>query len=204
MLAHSSNLAIQSLCQDNSELGFVCLFHKTFLGHGIQNGNPATHFMDKILGNGFVYPYNVFLFVVVSCPKDFVYDVSIVGQKDQPLTGFVQSPNGKNPFGVVDIVDDVVFFHPSVGGTNNTFGFVKGQVNKFVFGLMDRLPIDGDFVLRAYFHSHFCFFTIDPYPAGSNQFIGFSAGAIANFAEVFVDAPKGGIFHLQADFFPQF
>ena len=55
--------------------------------------------MNKILGDGFIYGDNIFFFVMVTSTENFVDNVPVVGQKNKPLTGFVQSAYRKDPFG---------------------------------------------------------------------------------------------------------
>ena len=54
------------------------LFYKAFFGDRVQDGHSIAHFVQECLGNGFVYRDNVFFFVVVARPKNFVHDIAVV------------------------------------------------------------------------------------------------------------------------------
>ena len=50
VIAHSPDLPVESLGQNNIEFVSIDLPNFTFIGDGVQNGNPTPHFMDKSFG----------------------------------------------------------------------------------------------------------------------------------------------------------
>jgi len=57
----------------------MSLLDKTLFCNGIQNWDSVTHFIDKILSDGFIYRYYILLFVLVSSAKNFIDYFTIVG-----------------------------------------------------------------------------------------------------------------------------
>ena len=89
MLAHASNLSIESLSQNDSKQKCTHFFYRARLCHGIEDGDPVCHPSTKRPVYTFVDFDDVLLFMVVTGAKYFVDDVAVVREKDEPLTGFV-------------------------------------------------------------------------------------------------------------------
>ncbi len=61
---------------------------------------------------------------------NFVYQISLVGQKQKPFRLLVQSPDGINSLPIVNIVDDIVFFS-FFCGAHNAPRLIKSKQNLF-------------------------------------------------------------------------
>ncbi len=83
--AHAADLPVEALGKDNLKGSLVHLVHPAFFRDRAQDGHPFPHPFQKIRRKRPADRYDVFLFVVVSCPEDFIDHVSVVGEKDQPL-----------------------------------------------------------------------------------------------------------------------
>ena len=112
------------------------LFDKTLFSNCIQNGNSITHLVNKIRSDRFVDSDNIFFFVTVSSAKYLIYNITIVGQQNQPFTWFVKSSNWKNPNWIIDKINNIVFFHSGISSANNPFGFIKCKIDILVFGIV--------------------------------------------------------------------
>ena len=83
----------------------------------------------------------VLLLVAIPGAKDVVDDVSVVGQKDQPLAHLVQPTHGVNACGKIDGIDDVVFLTLLVCGADDAHGLVVRNDDAFLVVAGHRLAI---------------------------------------------------------------
>ena len=131
VIAHSPDLPVESLGQNNIEFVSIDLPNFTFIGDGVQDRNPIRHFMDKSFGNGFVHRHHIFLFMFVFGAEDFVNNITVAGKQDKSFTFLVQPAYRKNPLWMVDIIDDVVFLGFDIRCTDDADWFVECNVNMF-------------------------------------------------------------------------
>ena len=59
--AHSADLPVQSLCQNDPKAAFSCLHHSAWSGHCIKNRDSLAHPSDKLPVHRLLYPV---------CPQD--------------------------------------------------------------------------------------------------------------------------------------
>ena len=124
MLTHPPDLPVQPLGQYDSEREGPFLNNLAFFGHGTQNRHALTHAPDHLLRQRLVHGDHIFLFVIVTCPEDFVYDITVVGQKDEPLGVFVQPTYGEDPLAVLDVRNDIIPYVP-FRGRSYSHGFIQ-------------------------------------------------------------------------------
>ena len=103
---------------------------------------------------------------MVPSSKDFVHDVAVVGQNDEPFAGFVESSDRENALWMTHKIHNVVLLPFLVGGAHNSHRFVQQYVDGFLFRRRDEttihlhhipihdlgsefrnLPVDGDALL---------------------------------------------------------
>ena len=184
VFAHASDLAVEALGEDDAEVVAVDLLDEATLGDCVEDGNSGAHFLDELAGDGFVDLDDVFLLVIVACTEDLVDDVAVVGEEDESFGGYVEAADWEYAPGVTDMLDDVVW-NVGVGGSDDTYGFVVGEVNG-VFLALDNFTCDGHYVAGGYFGSQLGGLTIDGDHAFFDEAVGFSAGIGAAFADVLV------------------
>lgn len=188
IFAHSSDLSIQALRQDNAESGFAQLLDHTFFSHRSEDGDTIAHPGNKVRSNGLVYRDDVFLVMLIASPEDLVDDVAIVCEEDESLRGFVQSADREEALLVPDIGDDVFGFF-GIGGTNDPYRLIERDVQGLWFGL-ERFSIDTDNVSRKYPIARPGGFTIQGYSAAIDQPVSFPARADTGLADVLVEADR--------------
>ena len=186
--AHPADLAVQSLGENDAKGVGPQGFDRAFFGHRSQDGKAVAHAVDEFRGDGRFDGDDVLLVVFVAGAQDLVDDIAIVGQEDQPLGGFVQSADGEEAFLVTDEGDDVLRFL-RVGGTDDPYWFVEGEVEGFGFGFQ-RLAIDADHIAGRDTVTGAGGFVVDGDPTGVDQAVGFAAGADAGLADVLVEADR--------------
>ncbi len=188
ILTHPAYLAVESLGEHDFKFELPRLSHVTLAGDRVQDGNSRCHGLDEGAVDGLVYFDIVLFFVVIGSAQDLVHDVAIVGEKDESLTGLVQTTDGEYPLGVLEKVDDVVFLSFGIGGANNAHGFIKSDINGF-FGLGQYLnPIDANDVGTGDLGAQFGNLAVDGDSILGNQFIGMAARTISGLAEEFIDS----------------
>src|ERR1700686_713143 len=85
--------------------------------------------------------------MIVFGTEDFVDDLSVVRQEDQPLRVLVQSPYRKDALRIPDEIDDIVL-DMSLGGAGNSDWLIEGNVDLVFFrtdrGAVDAYPVAVD------------------------------------------------------------
>lgn len=188
VFAHTADLSVESLGQDDVEYLRAELFDLAFVGHGPEYGDAVGHALDKLWVDGPVDCHHVFLFVVVFCAQDFVDDVPITGQENQSLAVFVESADGENPLGVLDVVDDVVAFGLDVRGADDANGLVECDIDVLLGWLGNQSAVDADFVARLDFGAHFGYLAVDGHAAFLDELVGSPSGTKADLTQVFIDS----------------
>ena len=78
IFTHSSYLPVQPLCQHDPEAELVYLLSITGSCDSFKYRYPGAHFSDETFSYWFINGYHIFLFMIVSCSKDLVDDVSVI------------------------------------------------------------------------------------------------------------------------------
>ena len=188
VFAHTADLPVESLGQDDVEHLGAELFDLAFVGHGPEYGDAVGHALDKLRVDGPVDSHHIFLFVVVFCAQDLVDDVPVAGQENQSLAVFVESADGENPLGVLDVVDDVVAFGLDIRGADDPDGLIEGDIDVLFGWFGDQFAVDADFVARMDFGAHFGYLAVDGHPAFFYELVGSPSGTKADFTQVFIDS----------------
>jgi len=142
VLTHTANLAIQPLHQGDVEDERGQFLDRTLLCHGSQYRNATGHTLDKLIGDRFINRDHVLFFVVIAGAQYFVYEVAVVGQKDQTLGVFIESADWKDTHAVIDEIDDVVG-SSGFGGGLDAYRLVQRYKNKILSILrLNGLPVD--------------------------------------------------------------
>ena len=95
--AHSADLPVQSLCQNNGKCIFPGLFYCTGSGHRIQilffvsDVYSPSHLLNEFRSNFFVYSDLIFFLVCISCAHHAVDQISIICHDQKPFRIFIQS-----------------------------------------------------------------------------------------------------------------
>lgn len=185
--AHAADLPVESLREDDSELVAIDFLDHAFFGYGIEDGHPVGHFFDEATGDRTVDGNDVFFFVVVVSAEDLIDDIAIAGEEDESFTGFIESPDGEDAFGVFDVVDDVILFDACIGGANDPDRFMEGDVHRFGISVYDGFAIDAHIIIGTHFRPHFGHLPVDRHPFRFNELIGRPTRAVPYLAEVFVN-----------------
>ena len=79
--AHSADLPVQSLCQNDPEAFLSCFFHFTGARHRVQNRHATAHLLAECFCDRFIDRYQILFFVIVSRPHDLIDKFAVIGQK---------------------------------------------------------------------------------------------------------------------------
>jgi len=137
VVAHAPDLPVEALSEHDAEGLPPDFFHLTLFGHGAQDGNALAHPPDKGSVDGLIDGYDIFFFVLVLLAQDFVDDVAVVGQKNQPGGSFVEAADVEDALRVVEEVDDVGLIL-AVSGAGDAGRLVEGEVDRFGFSFEGR------------------------------------------------------------------
>ena len=196
VFTHSSDLPIETLGENDLEHEPPELLYMALAGHGVEDRDTIAHIVNESLGDRLVHRDDILFFVVVAGPQNLVHDVAIVGEEDEPFAGLIESPDGEDPRGVVEVVDDVVGFHTCVGGADNAHRLVKCQINRLFDWRGDALAIHPHLIVGSDFGSQLRHLAINGDAALLNELVGSPAGAVACLGEIFVDSGQLVAFHL--------
>ena len=188
VLAHPTNLAVETLRKDDSEPPLSQFLDETRVRDGAEHGNAPAHVLHESLAQRLVHRHHIFLFVVVLRAKDLVDDVAITGQEYQTIAVLVQAPDGEDPLLVIDELDDGVLLSFRVLRRHDANRLVEGNVDVPGLRFSNASAVDFHFIVRADPGAHFRPFAIDGYPTLAQQLVRLPPGTEAGFAQVFVDA----------------
>src|SRR5690606_22845950 len=76
ILTHTAYLPVEPMCKDYEERDRINLLHFTFVCDCNQNWNPVAHIVQSLRSYRLVHPYYIFISLVITCLKDFIYDVT--------------------------------------------------------------------------------------------------------------------------------
>ena len=83
--AHSADLPVQSLCQNDPKTAFSCLHHSAWSGHRIKNGDTFAHPSDKFLIHRFIHCHKISFLMIVSGAHDLIDQITLICEKKQSL-----------------------------------------------------------------------------------------------------------------------
>ena len=191
---HQSDLPVESLRQDDAKtelVVFVCFARKRHLS---VNFHAAHHATQELIIDRVIHFGQIFLLVLVFRAQDFVDDVAVAGQQDQPFRILVEPANRKDAARMIDTVDDVAVhvFFSSTGDANR---FVKRNVDMFLAALAhgwhDFRAIDLHERTLRQLDAYAGKFTVDGDPSFADQPVRLAPRAETTFAEVFVQTHRG-------------
>ena len=81
--AHSADLPVQSLCQNDPKAAFSCLHHSAWSGHRIKNRDSLAHPSDKFPVHRLIHCHKIFFLMIVSGAHDLIDQISFVCQKEK-------------------------------------------------------------------------------------------------------------------------
>ena len=128
MFAHSANLPVQPLNQNDSENLRTFLNYFAFFGGNTKHRHTIRHALYRSICKRFINGNYIFFFVVISCTQNPVHHIAVVSQENQALRIFIQSANRKNPNAIIYIIYNVVAY-VSFCSRNNTNRFVECNKN---------------------------------------------------------------------------
>lgn len=188
VFAHSPDLPIQALRQNDAELVGAHLFDETRLRDGPQHRNALAHVRYERLVQRLINRDHIFLFVVVLRAQNLVDDISIARQKNQAVAVLVQSTDRENSFLVVDELNNRVFLAFRVLGGHDPDRFVESDVDVFGLRLSNSSAIGFDFIVRTDLGAQPGFLTVDRDPSLAQQIVRFTPRTKPGLAQVFVDS----------------
>lgn len=186
VIAHAADLPVEPLREHDAEGLPPDFFHLALFGHGTQDGNALTHPPDEGSVDGLIDGDDVLFLVLVLLAQDFIDDVAVVGQENQPGGGFIEAANMKNALRIIQEVDDVVLVL-AVSGAGNAGGLVEGEVNGFGSGFQGR-AIQQYLIAGVNAVAFAGSSAIQLYPPGLNHAVCFPPGTDAGGTDEFVEA----------------
>ena len=94
--AHSADLPVQSLCQNDPKAAFSCLHHSAWSGHCIKNRDSLAHPSDKFTVHRLIHCHKIFFLMIVSGAHDLIVCTDLIFQADF-LTAFCFFSVYRNP-----------------------------------------------------------------------------------------------------------
>ena len=179
--AHAADLPVETLSQNNPEVVLTHAADFARLGFGVKNAYPTGHAVQEGSSYRLVDGDEILFLVIVFRAQNFVDDVAVVGQQDQPGGFFIEPPDGKDALFMADEVDDVVA-DVALGGAGNAHRFIEADVD-FIFLLAGA----DDAIVNAHFvsFSHLCAelgaFSVNGHTTAGDPGVGFAARAHASF-----------------------
>ena len=80
VFAHPPDLSVEPLGENDAETIIAEPLNFAFAGNGVQDRHPVAHFFNERMIHAFVNVNDVFFFVVVAGPQDFVDNIAVAGQ----------------------------------------------------------------------------------------------------------------------------
>ena len=172
--AHSADLSVQSLRQNDTEAVFSDLFHLARSGSGIQNRDPTpAHLLDKFFCDRFIHRHQIFFFVIITGTHDLIDDISVVCHQKQSFGIFIQPSNRKNACRILKHILHGHIVPASVRRADYALWFVKRQQNHFLPSAAS-FSVDGDLHLVRYLPAIFCTHAVHKYFSFFDQAVCFT------------------------------
>lgn len=99
----------------------------------MENRNSGSHFFQKFSGHRFIHGYHIFLFMLISCTHDTIYQISLIRHKKQPLGFLIKAPHRVDSQRIVQIVCHRGFVSLLLCAADDPSGFVKQKQNSSLF-----------------------------------------------------------------------
>ena len=188
IFTHSSDLTVETLIQDNVECTLTRDIYLAGKCDRIQDRNSVFHFMSKIIIDRSVNGNDI-LFVMTSFrTKQAVYDISVIGQKNETCGVLIKSSDRKDPLRVIDIIDDIVLV-TLIGRACDPQGLMKSKIDMIVCG-KHRLSIDQNDLSREDLGTGDRSYAIDRDEPCFDIFVCFPSGTETTGADIFIDASR--------------
>ena len=126
-IAHTTNLPVEAL--DERYFKRVFSAHYRFAGQrfALRNKAHATGKLAQELGcGGRIGAYNIFFIVAVAGTQNLIYNVAIVGQKDEAFRIFIEAANGEDALWMTDGSYNIGFIG-RIGGRGYALRFMVGN-----------------------------------------------------------------------------
>lgn len=104
IFTHAPYLPVQPLGENNAEAFPSGALHKAGPCNRIENRHSPGHALDKLLVYGLVHGHQIFFFMAVSCPHDFVHQIPLIGKQQKSLRLLIQPPHRINPKRIIQII----------------------------------------------------------------------------------------------------
>ena len=106
--AHSADLPVQSLCQNDPKAAFSCLHHSAWSGHCIKNRDSLAHPSDKFPVHRLIHCHKIFFLMIVSGAHDLTRVLELANHFKIPAAVCVNKWD-INP-GMTEIIVSRTFF----------------------------------------------------------------------------------------------
>ena len=90
--AHSADLPVQSLCQNDPKAAFSCLHHSAWSGHCIKNRDSLAHPSDKFPVHRLIHCHKICFLMIISGPHHFIQDLPVIRHQKQAFRVPIQTP----------------------------------------------------------------------------------------------------------------
>jgi hypothetical protein len=197
VFTHSSDLPVEPLFEDDSELEFADSLYFARICHCVENWDSLRHSLNEMFIGRLIDRDNVFLFVVVFGSEDFVDNITFACQKYEAFTVFIQSSNWKNPLWMPNKINDIGFFTFGICGADDADRFVKSNISVILDWFAYFFSIYCYLIERAYFGSELWSFSIDGDSTLFKELICCSSGAKTHFTQVFIDPNERVLVHVK-------
>lgn len=192
ILAHPADLPVHPLGEDNAEFSFVQFLNLAWPCERAKNRHPSCHPSQEAFRDSFVYRHNIFFFMEISGLENLIPNLPIICHQQQALGFLVQPPHRIDPFGIIQIIDDVIFF-PFLRGAHDPFWFVKCQ-NYFFILPADCLAVHSNILPFAHGIPEGRDLPIDANPSFFHHAVSRPARTYPRLAQIFID-PYSFLFH---------
>ena len=105
--AHSADLPVQSLCQNDLKFIFSKLFYLAWSCDSIQDRDTACHLLEKFICHGLINCNFIFFFMFICRTHHPVDNVAVVRHQKQPFRILIEPAHRINPHRAVHHVHNV-------------------------------------------------------------------------------------------------
>jgi hypothetical protein len=171
-VAHPPDLPIPTFREDDAEPCGAQSFNLTGLRSTSQDHDSLSHPIKERLIEGSIHRHLIFPFMTKLRPKNFVNNITVVGQENEPRRVFVETADREDAFRMADCSNDVTR-HVGFARRRHPNRFVVLDVDRLM-SPGDNLAIAGNDITDGNLVSQFGHTTVDGDTTGLDQSIGFS------------------------------
>ena len=147
----------------------------------MKNRNSVCHLTDKFRCNFFIYFYQIFFFMIITCPHDPVYQIALIGQKKESFGFFIQTSYRINAQRIIQVFGHSSFLALLFGAAYDSARFIKKEKN-LLFFYMYRFSVQTDHRIRRNPLSCGNFFSVCSDTSGICVLVGFPTGTDTDVA----------------------